>query len=52
MQNRWALSAPVTSEYHSAMQDFIKLAYTTSPQHKNSTEKMLPNIKMLLTLHS
>ncbi|KAH3860676.1 hypothetical protein DPMN_023587 [Dreissena polymorpha] len=38
MQNRWALSAPVTSEYNSAMQDFTELAYTTSLQHKESNE--------------
>ncbi|KAH3716799.1 hypothetical protein DPMN_059528 [Dreissena polymorpha] len=38
MQNRWTLSAPVTSEYNSAMQDFTELAYTTSPQHKDSSE--------------
>ncbi|KAH3713091.1 hypothetical protein DPMN_072858 [Dreissena polymorpha] len=36
MKNRWALSAPVTSEYNSAMQDFTGLTYTTSPQHKDS----------------
>ena len=38
MQNLWTLSAPVTSEYNSAMQDYTDLAYTTSPQHKESTE--------------
>ncbi|KAH3833678.1 hypothetical protein DPMN_106991 [Dreissena polymorpha] len=38
MQNLWTLSAPVTSEYNSTMQDFTDLAYTTSPQHKESTE--------------
>ncbi|KAH3816191.1 hypothetical protein DPMN_117702 [Dreissena polymorpha] len=38
MQNLWTLSALVTSEYNSAMQDFTDLAYTTSPQHKDSTE--------------
>ena len=27
-----------TSEYNSAMQDFTDLTYTTSPQHKDSTE--------------
>ncbi|KAH3716527.1 hypothetical protein DPMN_063814 [Dreissena polymorpha] len=36
MQTPWALSA--TSEHNSAMQDFIDLTYTTSPQHKDSTE--------------
>ena len=38
MINLWTLSAPVTSEYNSAMQDFTDLTYTTSPQHKDSTE--------------
>ena len=38
MRNLWTLSAPVTSEYNSAMQDFTDLTYTTSPQHKDSTE--------------
>ncbi|KAH3852474.1 hypothetical protein DPMN_094984 [Dreissena polymorpha] len=38
MQNLWTLSAPVTSEYNSAMQDYTDLAYSTSPQHKESTE--------------
>ena len=38
MQNLWTLSAPVTSEYNIAMHDFIDLAYTTSSQHKDSTE--------------
>jgi len=28
----------VTSEYNSAMQDFRDMTYTTSPQHKDSTE--------------
>ena len=37
MRNLWTLSAPVTSEYNSAMQDFTDLTYTTSPQHKDST---------------
>ncbi|KAH3846460.1 hypothetical protein DPMN_088761 [Dreissena polymorpha] len=63
MQNRWALTAPVTSEYNSAMQDFTELAYTTSPQHKDSTEvrikrdasdlkKMQAQITTCLTIHS
>ncbi|KAH3828015.1 hypothetical protein DPMN_129964 [Dreissena polymorpha] len=63
MQNRWALSAPVTSEYNSAMHDFTKLAYTTSPQHKDSTEmrikrdasdleEMQTQITTCSTLHS
>ncbi|XP_068214528.1 uncharacterized protein [Palaemon carinicauda] len=38
MHNLWTLSAPVTSEYNSAMQDFTDLTYTASPQHKDSTE--------------
>ena len=38
MRNIWTLSAPVTSEYNIAMQDFTNLTYTTSPQHKDSTE--------------
>ena len=38
MRNLWTLSAPVTSEYNIAMQDFTNLTYTTSPQHKDSTE--------------
>ena len=37
MRNLWT-SAPVTSGYNSAMQDFTDLTYTTSPQHKDSTE--------------
>ena len=37
MRNLWTLSAPVTSEYNCAMQDFTDLIYTTSPQHKDST---------------
>ena len=36
MQTPWTLSA--TSEHNSAMQDFTDLTYTTSPQHKDSTE--------------
>ena len=38
MRNLWTLYAPVTSEYNIAMQDSINLTYTTSPQHKDSTE--------------
>ncbi|KAH3880131.1 hypothetical protein DPMN_004044 [Dreissena polymorpha] len=39
MQNLCTLSAPpVTSEYSSAMQEFTDLVYTSSPQHKDSTE--------------
>ncbi|KAH3741459.1 hypothetical protein DPMN_048184 [Dreissena polymorpha] len=36
MQISGTLSA--TSEHNSAMQDFTDLTYTTSPQHKDSTE--------------
>ncbi|KAH3807533.1 hypothetical protein DPMN_135878 [Dreissena polymorpha] len=36
MQTHWILSA--TSEHNSAMQDFTDMTYTTSPQHKDSTE--------------
>ena len=38
MRNLWTLSAPVTSEDNIAMQGFTNLTYTTSPQHKDSTE--------------
>jgi len=38
LRNLWTLSAPVTSEYNSAMQDFTGLAYATSPQHKELSE--------------
>lgn len=38
MRNLWTLSAPVTSEYNIAMQDFTNQTYTSSPQHKDSTE--------------
>jgi len=38
LRNLWTLSAPVTSEYNSAMQDFTGLTYATSPQHKESSE--------------
>ena len=38
MRNLWTLSAPVTSVYNIAMQDFTKQTYTTSAQHKDSTE--------------
>ncbi|KAH3840463.1 hypothetical protein DPMN_113912 [Dreissena polymorpha] len=53
----------VTSEYNSAMQDFTELAYTTSPQHKDSTgvrikrdasdlKKLQTKITSVLTLDS
>jgi len=38
LRNLWTLSAPVTSEYNSAMQDFTGLIYATSPQQKESCE--------------
>ena len=38
MQNLWTLSAPVTSDYNIAMQDFTNLPYTTNPQYKDSIE--------------
>ena len=38
MRNLWNISASVTSEYNIAMQDFTNLTYTTSPQHRDSTE--------------
>ena len=41
MHNLWTLSAPVTSEYNSAMQDFTDMTYVTSPQHKDSTESRI-----------
>ena len=38
MRNLWTSSAPATSEYNIVMQDFTNLTYTTSLQHKDSTE--------------
>ena len=38
MRNLWTLSAPATSEYNIAMQDFTNLTFTTSAQQKDSTE--------------
>ncbi|KAH3808064.1 hypothetical protein DPMN_136413 [Dreissena polymorpha] len=38
MENLWALSALVTSECNTAMQDLTDLTYTTCPQHKYSHE--------------
>ena len=38
MRNLRTLSAPVTSEYNSAMQHFTYVTYITSPQHKDLTE--------------
>lgn len=32
------MSSPVSAEYNTAMQDFTKLSYTTSEQHKDVTE--------------
>ena len=38
MRNLRTLSAPATSEYNIAMQNFTNLTYTTREQHKDSTE--------------
>ena len=34
----WTMSAPIMSELNTAIQEFNKLTYTTSEQHKDSTE--------------
>ena len=34
----WAMSIPITSEYNVAMQEFTNLSYTTTEQHKESSE--------------
>ncbi|KAG7165603.1 hypothetical protein Hamer_G013102 [Homarus americanus] len=34
----WTMSIPITSEYNNAMQEFNDLTYTTSEQHRESTE--------------
>jgi hypothetical protein len=34
----WTMSAPITSKYNIAMQDFVDRCYTTSDQHKEATE--------------
>ncbi|KAH3890520.1 hypothetical protein DPMN_014622 [Dreissena polymorpha] len=38
MQNLWTLSAPVKSEYNSAMHDFTDLAFSLSSDYKHSAE--------------
>ena len=40
-QTLWALSRPIASQYNDAMQDFINRHYTTSEQHKETTEARL-----------
>jgi len=37
----WTMSTPITSEYNNAMQDFNHLSYTTSEQHKESTDSRI-----------
>jgi 5'-3' exonuclease len=34
----WTMSAPIMCEFNTAMQDFNDLSYTTSEQHKDSTD--------------
>ena len=38
MRSLWTMSTPITSEYNDAMQEFNNLTYTTSEQHRESTE--------------
>ena len=38
MRALWTMSTPITSEYNDAMQEFNNLTYTTSEQHRESTE--------------
>ncbi|KAG7174772.1 hypothetical protein Hamer_G018089 [Homarus americanus] len=38
MRALWTMSIPITSEYTNAMQEFNDLTYTTSEQHRESTE--------------
>lgn len=38
MRALWTMSTPITSEYNNAMQEFNNLTYTTSEQHRESTE--------------
>ncbi|KAH3801530.1 hypothetical protein DPMN_155183 [Dreissena polymorpha] len=38
MQTHWTLSATLTSERNSAMQNFTDQTYATNAQHKDSTE--------------
>ena len=37
----WTMSMPVTAMYNIAMQDFNNLTYTTSDQHKETTDACL-----------
>ena len=37
----WTMSTPITSQYNDAMQEFNHLSYTTSEQHKESTESRI-----------
>jgi len=38
MRALWTMSTPITSEYNNSMQEFNDLTYTTSEQHRESTE--------------
>ena len=38
MRALWTMFTPITSEYNNAMQEFNDLTYTTSEQHRESTE--------------
>ena len=38
MRALWTMSTPITSEYNNAMQESNDLTYTTSEQHRESTE--------------
>ena len=38
MRALWTMSTPITSEYNHAMQEFNDLTYTTSEQHRESSE--------------
>lgn len=38
MRALWTMSTPITSEYNNALQAFNELTYTTSEQHKESSE--------------
>ena len=37
----WTMCVPITSEYNNAMQNFNALSYTTSEQHKESSESRI-----------
>ena len=48
----WTMSVPITSEYNNAMQGFNGLCYTTSEQHKESTEPRIKRDKSdLMEIH-